>query len=116
LLTVSHINWGAVTSVPAGSPQAMLGALIFAATGFGLGWVNSGADYSRYLPRSASSRAGVAGPPFGAPVAARFGVVLAHLLLRKPDYAEADLYNPRGRYGAINWVAVGTTLVATFLG
>src|SRR6202165_506654 len=206
LLTVGHINWGAVTSVPAGSPQAVLGALIFAATGFGLGWVNSGADYSRYLPRSASS-AGVVGwttfgaaiapvvlivyglllaasdqklnaaiggliggavldiyssglalltiglkvprwmaagidgvimilgtiyvvwiasnfiGPFqgflitlGVPISAWCGVFLADLLLRKRDYAEADLYNPRGRYGVVNWVAVSTTVVATFLG
>ena len=30
------------------------------ATGFGLGWVNAAADYSRYLPRKAST-AGVIG-------------------------------------------------------
>ncbi|HEV2030314.1 MAG TPA: cytosine permease [Candidatus Dormibacteraeota bacterium] len=231
LLTAGHINWGAVTAVPGGSAQAVLGALIFAATGFGLGWVNSGADYSRYLPRSASS-AGVVGwttfgaaiapvllvvyglllaasdqklssaigadpvgalttllptwyllffalvaiggliggavldiyssglalltlglkvprwtaaaidgvimvlgtiyvvwiassfiGPFqgflitlGVPIAAWCGVFLADLLLRKRDYAESDLYDSRGRYGSLNWVAVGTTLVATFLG
>src|SRR5205809_1664049 len=51
LLTVGHINLGAVNSLPSGSPQAVLGTLIFAATGFGLGWVYSGADYSRYLTR-----------------------------------------------------------------
>src|SRR5438477_511335 len=116
LLTVGHINWGAVTSVPSGPPQAVLGALIFAATGFGLGWVNSGADYSRYLPRSASSTGVVAWTTFGAPSAAWCGVFIADLLLRKRDYAEADLYDSRGRYGPVSWVAVGTTMVATFLG
>ena len=230
-LTVGHVNWGAVNSVPSGSPQAVIGALIFAATGFGLGWVNSGADYSRYLPRSASSAAVVAWTTFGAsiapvilvvyglllaasdsklnaaigadpigalttllptwylvlfavvaiggliggavldiyssglalltlglrvprwmaagidgvimilgtiyvvwfassfigpfegflitvgvPIAAWCGVFLADLLLRRRDYAEADLYDPRGRYGSFSPVAVGTTLVATFLG
>jgi len=217
--------------VPGGSPQAVLGTLIFAATGFGLGWVNSGADYSRYLPRNASSSAVVAWTTFGAaiapvllvvyglllaasdsklnsaiasdpvgalttllptwylllfalvaiggliggaildiyssglalltlglriprwtaagldgvimifgtiyvvwiasnfffpfegflitlgvPIAAWCGVFLADLLLRKRDYAETELYDSRGRYGLINWVAVGTTVVATFLG
>jgi len=231
LLTFGNINWGAVNSVPSGPPQAVLGALIFAATGFGLGWVNSGADYSRYLPRSASSAGVVAWTTFGAavapvllvvyglllaaadqklnqaigadpigalttllptwylvlfalvaiggliggavldiyssglalltlglkvprwtaagidgvimilgtiyvvwiasnfigpfegflitlgvPISAWCGVFLADLLLRKRDYAEADLYDSRGRYGPVNWVAVGTTLVATFLG
>jgi len=52
----------------------------------------------------------------GVPIAAWCGVFLADLLLRKRDYAEGDLYNPAGRYGSINWVAVGTTVVATFLG
>src|SRR6266568_8038280 len=51
LLTVGHINLGAVNSLPSGSPQAVLGTLIFAATGFGLGWVNSGDDYSSYMQR-----------------------------------------------------------------
>lgn len=230
-LTVSHVNVSAVTSVPGGSPQAVLGVLIFAATGFGLGWVNSGADYSRYLPRNASSGSVVAWTTFGAaiapvllvvyglllaasdsklnsaigadpigalttllptwylllfalvaigglvggavldiyssglalltlglkiprwtaalidgvimilgtiyivwiassfigpfqgflitlgvPIAAWCGVFLADLLSRKRDYAESDLYESRGRYGSINWVAVGTTVVATFLG
>src|SRR5437762_1356202 len=221
----------ALSSLPDGSPQAMLGTLIFAATGFGLGWVNSGADYSRYLPRNVSGNAvvawttvgaaiapvllvvyglllaasdknlnsAIASDPVGAlttllptwylllfalvaiggliggaildiyssglalltlglkiprwtaagidgvimifgtiyvvwiasnfffpfegflitlgvPIAAWCGVFLADLLLRKRDYAEADLYNSRGRYGMINWVAVLTTVVATFLG
>src|SRR5436309_2722114 len=52
----------------------------------------------------------------GVPIAAWCGVFLADLLLRKRDYAEADLYNSRGRYGMFNWVAVLTTVVATFLG
>src|SRR6202022_1140494 len=80
LLTVSHINWGAVSSIPSGSPQAVLGALIFAATGFGLGWVNSGADYSRYLPRSVSSAAVVGWTTFGAAVAPVLLVVYGLLL------------------------------------
>ncbi|HEX9363762.1 MAG TPA: cytosine permease [Candidatus Dormibacteraeota bacterium] len=231
LLTVGHINSSAITSIPDGSPQAVLGTLIFAMTGFGLGWVNSGADYSRYLPRDASSKgvvawttvgaavapvllvvyglllaasdknlnSAIASDPIGAlttllptwylvpfalvaiggliggaildiyssglalltlgiriprwmaagidgvimiigtiyivwfagnfigpftgflitlgvPIAAWCGVFLADLLLRKRDYAEADLYESRGRYGPFNWVAVGTTVVATFLG
>src|SRR5439155_504057 len=52
----------------------------------------------------------------GVPIAAWCGVFLADLLLRKRDYAETELYDSRGRYGLINWVAVGTTVVATFLG
>jgi purine-cytosine permease-like protein len=230
-LTLGHINASAIASIPDGSPQAMVGTLIFAATGFGLGWVNSGADYSRYLPRNVSGTAvvawttvgaaiapvllvvyglllagsdknlnsAIASDPVGAlttilptwylipfalvaiggliggaildiyssglalltlglkvprwqaagidgvimilgtiyvvwiasnffvpfqgflitlgvPIAAWCGVFLADLLLRKRDYAEADLYTSAGRYGMVSWVAVLTTIVATFLG
>ena len=80
LLTFSHINWGTVSSLPSGSPQAVIGALIFAATGFGLGWVNSGADYSRYLPRSSSSAAVVGWTTFGASIAPVILVVYGLLL------------------------------------
>ena len=50
-------------------------------TGFGLGWVNAAADYSRYLPRRASSRGVFAWTTFGGalgPVAlVAFGLLLA---------------------------------------
>ena len=50
---------------PAGSTQQFIGALVFVMTGFGLGWVNAAADYSRYLPRNASSRGVVGWTTFG---------------------------------------------------
>ena len=80
VLTVGHINLSTVTSLPSGPPQAVLGTLIFAATGFGLGWVNSGADYSRYLPRNASSAGVVAWTTFGAAIAPVLLVVYGLLL------------------------------------
>lgn len=79
-LTADHISWAAVSSVPSGSAEAFIGTLIFAMTGFGLGWVNSGADYSRYLPRSASSRGVVGWTTFGASVAPVVLVVFGLLL------------------------------------
>jgi purine-cytosine permease-like protein len=59
-LVVDKIHWHTVSAIPAGPPQHLIGALVFMMTGFGLGWVNAAADYSRYLPRR-SSGAGVAG-------------------------------------------------------
>ena len=230
-LTLGHINTTAITSIPDGSPQAFIGTLIFAATGFGIGWVNSGADYSRYLPRNASStgviawttvgaaiapvllvvyglllaasdkdlNGAIAADPVGAlttllptwylipfalvaiggliggaildiyssglalltlglkiprwqaagidgvimilgtiyvvwiasnfffpfegflitlgvPIAAWCGVFIADMLLRKRDYDETALYKSSGRYGAFNWVAIGSTVLATILG
>ncbi|GAA1432889.1 cytosine permease [Microlunatus lacustris] len=54
LLVVDDIDLGAVAALPAGSTAAVIGALVFMMTGFGLGWVNAAADYSRYLPRHTS--------------------------------------------------------------
>jgi nucleobase:cation symporter-1, NCS1 family len=81
IAVVPHIDLGAVAALPAGSAAAVIGGLVFMMTGFGLGWVNAGADYSRYLPRSASGRGVVAWTTIGAalPVVVLFvfGVLLA---------------------------------------
>jgi len=225
---IPHIDWAKVSAIPSGSAASMIGALVFLMTGFGLGWVNAAADYSRYLPRHASSRAvigwttfgsalapvvllvaglllagsspdlnkAIAADPIGAlasvlptwylvpfvivavlglvggcvlniyssglallaaglkaprfvaalidgtimvlgtvyvaffadsflgpfqgflitlgtPIAAWCGVMLADIAARRGGYAEADLYDPKGRYGSVNWLAVGTVLVST---
>jgi purine-cytosine permease-like protein len=81
LLVAGHIHWDAVSRVPSGSGQELLGTLVFMATGFGLGWVNAAADYSRYLPRNSSSRGVVGWTTFGASLAPivllLFGLLLA---------------------------------------
>src|SRR5947209_5466573 len=68
-LTVKDVHWAIVSKLPAGSFQAVLGALIFAMTALGLGWVNAGGDYSRYLPRTASGRRVVGWTTFGGALA-----------------------------------------------
>jgi nucleobase:cation symporter-1, NCS1 family len=231
VLVAGQIDWGTVSALPSGSPEALIGALVFLMTGFGLGWVNAAADYSRYLPRNVSSRGvvgwtafgssvapllllvfglllagsseqlsgdisadpigaltkalptwflvpfaivavlglvggavldiyssglallalglrtprwtaalidgvimvigtvwvvffagGFLGPfqaflyTLGVPVAAWAGVMLADIALRRRDYDDAALYEPRGRYGSVNWLAVGLVVAATVLG
>jgi purine-cytosine permease-like protein len=231
VLVVPEVDWSAVTSAPSGSTAAFIGALVLAMTGYGFGWVNAAADYSRYLPRQASTRgvvgwttfggalapvlllvtglllagsdgdlsaaigadpigalgsilptwflvpfivvvvlgliggalldiyssglsllaAGVRVPrpvaatidgalmvigtvavvfladdfigPFqgflitlGVPIAAWCGVLLADLALRKRDYAERDLFDPRGRYGSVQPVPLALLLVGTVIG
>ena len=231
ILVAGKIHWSAVSALPGGSAQALIGGLVFMMTGFGLGWVNVAADYSRYLPRRSSST-GVAGwttfggavapivliifglllagsskalstsianDPIGAltvllptwflipfaivavlgliggavldiyssglallslglrvpryvaalidgtvmtlgtiyvvfisgnffgqfegflitlgvPIAAWCGVMLADIALRRRDYAEAELYNPSGRYGDIRWFPVGVVIISTVIG
>jgi purine-cytosine permease-like protein len=231
VLVVDKIHWHTVAAIHGGTAQELIGALVFMMTGFGLGWVNAAADYSRYLPRR-SSGAGVigwttfgsaiapiflfvfglllagsstslsnaiGGDPIGAlanllptwflvpfvvvavlgliggsvldiyssglalltlglrvprfvaalidgtimtlgaiyvvfvahnfvgqfegflitlgvPIAAWCGIMLADIGMRHRDYAEADLYDPRGRYGDIRWFPTGVIVVSTVLG
>ena len=230
-LVADKIHWHTVAAIPSGSPEKTIGALVFVMTGFGLGWVNAAADYSRYLPRRSSGRgvigwttfgssvapvvllvfglllagsstslssaiganpigalttllptwflvpfaivavlglvggsvldiyssglalltAGLPAPRFvaalidgtvmiggtiyvvffasnfvgqfegflttlGVPIAAWAGIMLADIALRRRDYAEADLYNPAGRYGNVRPLPIAVIVVATALG
>ena len=230
-LVADHIHWHTVSGIHSGSAQAVIGALVFVMTGFGLGWVNVAADYSRYLPRrssgagvvwwttfassiapvflllfglllagsSSSLSTAIGADPIGAlatllptwflvpfaivavlgliggsvldiyssglalltlgvrvpryvaalidgtvmtlgtiyvvfvahnfigqfegflitlgvPIAAWCGVMLADIALRRRDYAEAELYNPSGRYGDIRWFPVGVVIISTVIG
>jgi purine-cytosine permease-like protein len=67
-LTFDNVSWNSVTSIPDGSFQSFVGAVIFAITGIGLGWVNAAADYSRYLPRTVSSKSVVGWTVLGASI------------------------------------------------
>jgi purine-cytosine permease-like protein len=68
-LTLNKINWELISSTDGGSVAGFVGAVIFAITGIGLGWVNSAADYSRYLPRNVKSGSVVGWTVFGASLA-----------------------------------------------
>jgi NCS1 family nucleobase:cation symporter-1 len=231
VLTADHIHISRLGDLPSGSTQSVIGALLFTMTGFGLGWVNAAADYSRYLPRSAPSNGvvgwttlgsslgpavllvfgimlagssstlstAIANDPVGAltellptwflvpfavtavlglvsgavmdiyssglallnvglrvpryvavcidacimvvgtvyvvffasdflvpfegflitlgvPVAAWCGVFVADVMLRRQDYAEADLFAPGGRYGDVRWMPIALIVIATLLG
>ncbi|MBB5833101.1 purine-cytosine permease family protein [Brachybacterium aquaticum] len=231
ILTIPHIDLAAVLSAPSGPPQAMIGALVMVMTGFGLGWINIAADWSRYQKRSASDGSivlwntiggaaapvvlvtfglllagsdpaldeAIAGDPIGAlisilplwalvpfwivavltlvsgavlgiyssgltlislgidiprpaaaavdgviltagtiwvaffaqnfigpfqsflitlgvPIAAWAGILIADVLSRRADYDEQALFDPRGRYGAFDWISIGTMVVASVIG
>src|SRR6185437_7571042 len=81
VLVLDKIHWHTVSALPSGSGQAFVGAMIFVLTGFGLGWTNAAADYSRYLPRRSSSRAVIGWTTFGSSlgpvVLLVFGLLLA---------------------------------------
>ena len=81
ILVAPKINLDAVMAIPAAGPGPVIGALVLLMTGFGLGWVNAAADYSRYLPRTASARGVIGWTTFGGAIApvvlVIFGVLIA---------------------------------------
>ncbi|CAN5274298.1 cytosine permease [soil metagenome] len=80
ILAIPTIDFATIAALPAGNPQAVMGALVLVLTGFGLGWVNAAADYSRYLPRTTKSSAVVGWTTFGASLAPVVLVVFGLLL------------------------------------
>ena len=115
VLVIDQIDLGTVTAVPSGSGQDMIGALVFLMTGFGLGWVNAAADYSRYLPRRASSGGVIGWTTFGSSLAPvllfAFGLLLAG---SSPDLAAGIGSDPIGALAAElpTWFLVPFVLVA----
>lgn len=80
LLVIPHINLQAVFAIEHGSLQATIGALVMVLTGFGLGWINIAADWSRYQKRTASDSAIVFWNTIGGSAAPVFLVVVGLLL------------------------------------
>ena len=79
-LTISKISWHSVSHIHSGNIQGFVGAVIFGITGIGLGWVNSAADYSRYLPRTTSSKHVISWTVFGASIVPIILVIYGSLL------------------------------------
>jgi len=115
LLVVDDVDFAAVAALPSGSAQAVVGALVMLMTGFGLGWVNAAADYSRYLPRSASGRGVVVWTTVGSALAPlvlfAFGLLLAG---SSTELSEAIAADPIGALTAAvpTWFLVPFALVA----
>ena len=105
-LTLKDVKWSVVLDIPNGGAAGFIGALIFGATGIGLGWVNSAADYSRYLPRNVSSKAVVSWTVFGASIVPIIMVI----------YGAALAGSSEDLFGAIAADPIGalTTLLPTW--
>jgi NCS1 family nucleobase:cation symporter-1 len=82
ILSWSQINMHKVATLPTGHfLGGFVGGITIVAVGLGLGWVNCGADYTRYLPRNTRSRSLVGWTVLGSSIAPIilivFGVLLA---------------------------------------
>jgi NCS1 family nucleobase:cation symporter-1 len=115
LLTIDEVNWSAISGMASGSTQGFIGAIIFGVTGIGLGWVNSAADYSRYLPRAVSSKAVIGWTVFGASTVPILLVIYgAALSGSSKDLSDAIAGDPIGALTTIlpTWYLIIFALVA----
>ena len=115
LLTFDEVSWDKVSALPSGNVQAFIGALIFGITGIGLGWVNTAADYSRYLPRTTSSKSVVGWTVLGASIVPIILVTYgAALSGSDPKLSEAIALDPIGALTALlpTWYLAFFALIA----
>ena len=114
-LTIDSVDWSKVSSIPNGTTQGFIGALIFGVTGIGLGWVGCAADYSRYLPRSTSGKSVVGWTVFGAAIVPITLVIYGSLLAASsPELSELVASDPIGALTTLlpTWYLIPFALVA----
>ncbi len=114
ILEIGKIDWQKVGALPSGPLLAgVVGGISIVMAGFGIGWVNAAADYSRYLPRSSSSAAVVGWTTFGASLGPVVLIVFG-VLLAANDSTLATTANPVGALGAAlpTWFLVPYLLTA----
>lgn len=115
VLAAGQIDIDAVLARPDGGVGQVIGALVMVMTGFGLGWINIAADWSRYQKRSTSDGAIVAWNTIGGSVAPVLLVVFGLLLAgSNDDLFAAVQVDPIGALATIlpTWVLVPFLLTA----
>ena len=116
-LTIDEVHWNWSGTTSHGNSISLIGATIFCITGIGLGWVNSGSDYSRYLPRSTSSKSVVGWTVFGASIVPIVMVIYgAALSVSDSTLAEGIAIDPIGALTTLlpTWFLIPFALVAIF--
>jgi NCS1 family nucleobase:cation symporter-1 len=81
IFSSSQINLHKVTTLPTGHfLGGFIGGISIVAVGLGIGWVNTGSDYTRYLPRTTSSRSLVGWTVIGSSIAPIILIIFGSLL------------------------------------
>lgn len=91
VLAAPSIDLAAVMARPDGGIGQVIGALVMVMTGFGLGWINIAADWSRYQKRTASDGAIVAWNTIGGSIAPVLLVIFGLLLAGSDDELSAAI-------------------------
>ncbi|GEB61439.1 cytosine permease [Streptomyces gardneri] len=109
---VANTDWSAVFDKPAGSTAMMVAGIGTIAAG-GISWVPSGPDFTRYLPRTASSKAMVGSTVGGAGIVVLPMVLMgAVMAVSTPDLASAQ--DPVSFIGELlpTWISVPYLVIA----
>jgi purine-cytosine permease-like protein len=90
-----QIDWHKVSNLPAGTFAGLIGGISIIMAGLGIGYVNGGADYTRYLPKNSSGRGIVWWTTFGASLP-QVILMIFGLLLTANNASLATTSNPIG--------------------
>lgn len=115
LLTLREVDFSVIMDIPAGGTTAVIGALVMVMTGFGLGWINIAADWSRYQSRDASSGKIVLWNTIGGAVSPIILVFFGLMLIgSRPDLMDGIANDPVGTLATILpiWVLIPFLLTA----
>ncbi len=114
-LTIHSVDWSMVSALPTGPISGFVGAIIFAITGIGLGWVGCAADYSRYLPRKVSGKSVIGWTIFGASIVPIILVIYGSLLAASSEELNSKVASdPIGALTTLlpTWYLIPFALVA----
>ncbi len=114
LFLISQTQWTKILAAPPGPwDSGVLATLSIVAAGTGIGWVNAGADYTRYLPRTSSSRSVVGWTVFGSTLPL-FVLMIVGVLLSSRVSNLASASNPIAVIGSAlpAWMAVPYLITA----
>jgi nucleobase:cation symporter-1, NCS1 family len=114
VLLIGKTHWSAVLGARAGPWDAgVLATLSLVIAGTGIGWVNTGADYARYLPRSSSGRGIVWWTVLGSAIPL-FVLIMVGVLLSTSVSNLASAANPVQAIGSAlpTWMSVPYLLTA----
>ncbi|MGL5861700.1 MAG: purine-cytosine permease family protein [Phycicoccus sp.] len=102
VVALTEVQWDAVAAVPSGPVGNVVGAFVLLMTGFGLGWVNIAADWSRYQRRDTPGRSIVLWNTVGGAVAPVLLVVVGLMLsASEPAVLEGIPADPIGTLATI---------------
>ncbi|MGD8150449.1 purine-cytosine permease family protein [Ornithinimicrobium sp. Y1694] len=105
-MTWDQIDLAAIQAIEPGSTSAVIGALVMLMTGFGLGWINIAADWSRYQRRDASGASIAFWNTLGGALAPTLLVIYGLMLVgSRPELEEGIANDPIGTLATIlpNW-------------